>query len=60
MTPDTRPSTPSATAATADLRTVSIIAPCRNERGHIQAFCRSALAQQVPTGWRLELVIADG
>ncbi|MEY2687392.1 MAG: hypothetical protein RL375_1590 [Pseudomonadota bacterium] len=40
--------------------TVSIIVPCRNERGHIEAFCRSALAQQLPEGWHLQLVIADG
>jgi glycosyltransferase involved in cell wall biosynthesis len=42
------------------VHTVSIIVPCRNERGHIEAFCRSALAQQLPAGWQLQLVIADG
>ncbi len=41
-------------------RLVSIIAPCRNERVHIAAFCADALAQQLPAGWRLELCIADG
>ncbi|MDP1901626.1 MAG: glycosyltransferase [Rubrivivax sp.] len=41
-------------------RLVSIIAPCRNERAHIDAFCADALAQQLPAGWRLELCIADG
>jgi glycosyltransferase involved in cell wall biosynthesis len=40
--------------------TASVIVPCRNERGHIEAFCASALAQQLPAGWALELVIADG
>ncbi len=39
---------------------VSLIAPCRNERAHIEAFCRDALAQQLPAGWRLELCVADG
>lgn len=42
------------------LRTVSVIVPCRNERAHIGAFCRSALAQALPAGWALQLVIADG
>ncbi|NUZ06988.1 glycosyltransferase family 2 protein [Piscinibacter koreensis] len=46
--------------AASGLRTVSVIAPCRNERRHIGAFVASALAQQVPPGWRLELVVADG
>jgi glycosyltransferase involved in cell wall biosynthesis len=45
---------------TAALRIASAIVPCRNERGHIEAFCTSALAQQLPPGWQLELVIADG
>jgi len=39
---------------------VSIIVPCRNERGHVEAFAASALAQRLPPGWRLEIVIADG
>ncbi|MBS0444555.1 MAG: glycosyltransferase family 2 protein [Proteobacteria bacterium] len=41
-------------------RTVSLIVPCRNERGYIEAFCASALAQRLPPDRRLELVIADG
>lgn len=41
-------------------RTVSVIAPCRNEVGHIDDFCADALAQQLPAGWGLELCIADG
>jgi glycosyltransferase involved in cell wall biosynthesis len=41
-------------------RTVSVIAPCRNERGHLEAFCSDALAQQLPAPWELELCIADG
>ena len=41
-------------------RTVSIIAPCRNERAHIDAFCADALAQQLPAPWQLQLCIADG
>jgi len=39
---------------------VSIIVPCRNEARYIEAFCRSALAQELPEGLGLQLVIADG
>ena len=39
---------------------VSIIAPCRNERAHIDAFCDCALAQRLPDGWQMELLVADG
>jgi len=39
---------------------VSAIVPCRNERAHVDAFCRAALAQRLPEGWTLELLIADG
>ena len=39
---------------------VSIIVPCRNELRHIESFCRSALAQELPSDWRLELIVADG
>ena len=39
---------------------VSVVAPCRNERAHIDAFCDSALAQRLPEGWRMELLVADG
>jgi glycosyltransferase involved in cell wall biosynthesis len=41
-------------------RVVSLIVPCRNERRYIDAFCASALRQQLPAGWCLELVVADG
>jgi len=41
-------------------RIVSVIVPCRNERDHIEAFCRSVAAQTVPEGWTLEVLIADG
>jgi glycosyltransferase involved in cell wall biosynthesis len=41
-------------------RIASVIVPCRNERDHIEAFCRSVLAQRLPDGWQLELVVADG
>ncbi len=40
--------------------TVSLVVPCRNERGHIEAFCADALAQQLPEGWQLQLIVADG
>lgn len=40
---------------------VSIIVPCRNEAGHIEAFVASALGQQLPAGGgTLEIVVADG
>jgi succinoglycan biosynthesis protein ExoA len=39
---------------------VSVIVPCRNERAHVEAFVADALAQALPAGWRLELVVADG
>jgi succinoglycan biosynthesis protein ExoA len=43
-----------------ETRTVSVIVPCRNERDHIEAFCASVAAQQVPAGWGLQVLIADG
>lgn len=42
------------------MKTVSVIVPCRNERGFIAAFCDSLFAQQLPAGWQLQAVIADG
>ncbi|MBX3625505.1 MAG: glycosyltransferase family 2 protein [Rhizobacter sp.] len=41
-------------------RVVSVIVPCRNERRYIERFCAGVLAQQLPPGWQLQLVIADG
>lgn len=38
---------------------VSIISPCRNEAGHIDAYVEAVLAQQCD-GFELEVVIADG
>lgn len=42
------------------MRWVSVIAPCRNEAAHIAAFCDSALAQVLPPGWQMEVLVADG
>lgn len=39
---------------------VSVIAPCRNEHAYIDIFCDQALAQQLPPGWQLEVLVADG
>ena len=39
---------------------VSVIAPCRNEHAHILAFCASVARQQLPAGWHMEVLIADG
>ncbi|MET0334221.1 MAG: glycosyltransferase family 2 protein, partial [Rhizobacter sp.] len=33
---------------------------CRNERRYIERFCRGVLQQDLPEGWRLQLVVADG
>ena len=42
------------------LRTVSVIVPCRNEKAHITAFCEAVTHQQLPVGWQLQVLIADG
>ena len=47
-------------AAPGQPQLVSVIAPCRNEAAYIDAFCDSALAQRLPAGWRMELLVADG
>jgi succinoglycan biosynthesis protein ExoA len=39
---------------------VSVVVPCRNEAGHLADFLTSVLAQRLPEGLALELVIADG
>ncbi|WP_240939335.1 glycosyltransferase family 2 protein [Diaphorobacter sp. HDW4A] len=39
---------------------LSVIAPCRNEREHIVAFCANVAAMQLPHGWQIEVLIADG
>lgn len=39
---------------------VSVIVPCRNETAHIGAFAASVLAQRLPAGLALEVVVADG
>lgn len=39
---------------------VSVIVPCRNEAAHIDAFLASVLAQWLPPGWTLEVIVADG
>lgn len=41
-------------------RLLSVIAPCRNEADFINAFCESVLRQQLPEGWHMEVLIADG
>ena len=39
--------------------TVSIVVPCRNEKGHIRACLESILRQQLPIG-DLEIIVSDG
>ena len=41
-------------------RLISVIAPCRNERDHVLAFCDAVAAQRLPEGTRLEVLVADG
>lgn len=41
-------------------RLISVIAPCRNEIAFIDDFCDSVLGQQLPEGWGMEVLIADG
>jgi len=41
-------------------RIVSVIVPCRNERKYIEGFCAGVMRQQVPAGWAMELIVADG
>ena len=43
-----------------ELRCVSVIAPCRNERAHVLGFCDAVAAQRLPTGLQLEVLVADG
>ena len=53
-------SPPAAARGVVEDKRVSVIVPCRNECEHIAAFAASALAQALPPGWTLEIVIADG
>ena len=39
---------------------LSVIAPCRNEQGYIEDFCRNVATMQLPQNWTLEVLIADG
>ena len=39
---------------------VTVIAPCRNEREHVAAFCDAVAAQVLPPGVDLEVLVADG
>ena len=41
-------------------RRISIVSPCRNERDYIAVFVASLLAQELPAGCALEVLIADG
>jgi GT2 family glycosyltransferase len=41
-------------------RIVSVIAPCRNEAAHVEAFCDAVAAQRLPDGVTLDVLIADG
>ncbi len=43
-----------------ELRRISVISPCRNERDYIAPFVESLLAQELPAGYALEVLIADG
>lgn len=58
-TPSAHPALPNL-AEPGQAHWVSVIAPCRNERAFIDAFCDSVLAQQLPAGWQMEVLVADG
>jgi len=42
------------------MKLLSVIAPCRNECAHIDAFLEAVAAQRLPEGWMMELLVADG
>ena len=42
------------------MKLLSVIVPCRNEVDFIEAFCASVANQELPNGWALRVVIADG
>jgi glycosyltransferase involved in cell wall biosynthesis len=42
-----------------DQPAISVVIPCRNEKGHIESCVRSMLAQQ-PPGEGFEIIVADG
>lgn len=46
--------------SSSDVKVVSVIVPCRNERRYIEGFCAGVMRQQLPAGWRLQLLVADG
>jgi len=39
---------------------VSLVIPCRNEKGHIRAFLDSLHAQELDPSWDVEILVADG
>jgi succinoglycan biosynthesis protein ExoA len=41
-------------------RRLSVIVPCRNELDHVDAFVDAVLAQRLPEGWTMEVLVADG
>ena len=41
-------------------RLLSVIVPCRNERDYVDAFVDAVLAQRLPDGWTMEVLVADG
>jgi succinoglycan biosynthesis protein ExoA len=41
-------------------RRVSIVSPCRNERNFILDFVETLFAQELPSGYQLEVLIAEG
>lgn len=46
--------------APAQPRRLSVVVPCRNERDHVDAFVDAVLAQRLPEGWAMEVLVADG
>jgi glycosyltransferase involved in cell wall biosynthesis len=42
------------------VKQLSVIVPCRNESEHIDRFLDALAAQELPEGWNVEWLIADG
>jgi len=45
---------------TGEARLISVIAPCYNEKAHVDAFCAAVAQQVLPPGMAMEVLIADG
>ncbi len=58
--PATAPAPDFSSAVVPPIRVVSVIVPCRNELDFVEKFVESVIAQRLPSGVALEVLIADG